>query len=343
MTDMSCQIKISPVKPEISVIIPVYNTEQYLSRCIDSVLAQSFKTFELILVDDGSTDSSPDIIREYAKKDGRIRVLTQKHANAGAARNFGITCAEGNYISFLDSDDFFEPDMLEKAYKRITEEESEIAVFGSDYYDNRTGRLRQNDSSIDFRNLPALLPCSGEDIKDLFCSFIGWTWDKLFSRKLLEENDLRFPEQHNSEDLPFVYSSLAKAEKISVMHDILAHHRIHNKESLEASRDKNWECCIASLEILKDHLCQWNLYDRFKQDFINFCIHFSLWYVLKLKRYARKDFLHMMRGERFRTLLGPLPNKLLYYYRPYEMMAFVVLTFYRSTKKKELKRKGTIH
>ena len=98
--------------PKISLVIPVYNTEKYLEQCLDSVLAQTFTDFEVICVDDGSTDKSIKILSEYQKKDSRIKVVFEAHKGVGNARNVGLKMATGDFIQFLDSDDFFEPIML---------------------------------------------------------------------------------------------------------------------------------------------------------------------------------------------------------------------------------------
>ena len=107
---------------KVSVILPVYNASDYLHQCMDSIVGQTLKDIEIICVDDGSTDNSLDILKEYEQKDKRVKVIQQKNAGAGAARNNGLSIATGEYLSFLDSDDFFEPDMLEKAYEKAKEE-----------------------------------------------------------------------------------------------------------------------------------------------------------------------------------------------------------------------------
>ena len=96
--------------PEISVIVPVYNVERYLTRCIDSILAQTYQNFELILVDDGSTDGSGTLCDSYMKKDSRIKVIHKKNGGLSDARNSGIDAAEGEFLSFIDSDDWVRPD-----------------------------------------------------------------------------------------------------------------------------------------------------------------------------------------------------------------------------------------
>ena len=102
---------------KVSVILPVYNGETYLSECLDAILGQTLKEIEVICVNDGSTDRSPEILREYAARDSRIRVIDQENTGAGAARNNGMAQARGEYLSFLDADDFFEPQMLEARTK----------------------------------------------------------------------------------------------------------------------------------------------------------------------------------------------------------------------------------
>ena len=113
---------------KISVIIPVYNVEKYLRECLDSLINQSFKDFEVICIDDGSTDKSYKILEEYSQKDSRIKVLKQEHNGAGAARNLGIEIAKGKYIQFLDSDDYFEPNMLEELYNTAEKFGADMAV-----------------------------------------------------------------------------------------------------------------------------------------------------------------------------------------------------------------------
>ena len=106
---------------KISVIIPVYNGETYLAQCLDSIIGQTLKEIEIICVNDGSKDRTQQILEKYAEKDSRIQIISQENGGAGAARNAGLRIARGEYLSILDGDDFFEPDMLEKAYKKAKE------------------------------------------------------------------------------------------------------------------------------------------------------------------------------------------------------------------------------
>ena len=141
-------------KPKVSVVLSVYNMENYLRQCLDSILDQTFREIELICIDDSSTDSSFSILEEYADRDPRIKVERQDHAGAGAARNKGMTMAEGEYLSILDADDYFEPDMIEQAYGNAVENQADIVVFRCDLFDQKSQTIRENDWSI----IPARLP-----------------------------------------------------------------------------------------------------------------------------------------------------------------------------------------
>ena len=127
-------------EPKVSVIIPVYNTEVYLRECLDSVVNQTLREIEIICIDDGSTDSSLSILKEYAQKDSRIRVLQQENLHSGVARNAGIAIARGKYLVFLDSDDFFETSMLERMCNQAENDESDIVICSNSVYDDRLKR-----------------------------------------------------------------------------------------------------------------------------------------------------------------------------------------------------------
>ena len=114
----------------VSIIVPVYNVEKYLNKCVDSILGQTFEDFELILVNDGSVDRSPSICRDYADKDGRVRYISQENMGPGRARNVGIEAAGGAYILFVDSDDYIAENMLEILYGNITTSGADMATCG---------------------------------------------------------------------------------------------------------------------------------------------------------------------------------------------------------------------
>ena len=184
--------------PKVSVIIPVYNVEAYLRQCLDSVVNQTLKDIEIICVDDGSTDGSAAILKEYATKDERIKILTQSNSGAGAARNAGIARATGEWITFSDADDWIEPDAIEKMVAAAQREDADCVC---------CGMLRdwRNGTSV-FRPFDEMGP------SDTYNAVVN----KLFKRNLLE--NLMMDESVSlGEDLMVSAQAMAKAKKIAVL------------------------------------------------------------------------------------------------------------------------------
>ena len=270
-------------QPKVSVIIPVYNAEAYLRECLDSVISQTLRDVEILCVDDGSTDGSLGLLKEYEEKDSRIRVLTQPNINAGAARNNGLRYAKGEYLSFLDADDVFELDMLEKAYAKAKECDAQICVFRCEYFDEESHGLEGSESFL-VDNLPEKRPFAGSEVKkNLFDTFVGWAWDKLFLREFIEQNQIRFQEQRTTNDLFFTYFALAKAKRITVTADVLVHHRTHVKSSLESTRTRSWECFNHALCALRDALQRDGSFEQYERAFVNYSLHFTLWNLYTLE------------------------------------------------------------
>lgn len=262
----------------VSVIIPVFNAEPYLNECLDSVVNQSLRTFEVICIDDGSTDHSLEILHRYEAQDARITVLTQQHMNAGAARNRGLDLAKGEYLSFLDADDFFEPDMLEKAYQTAKQRDAEIVVFRGDDYDSSENRFSDCEDYPQVAVIPQNQPFAGTEVdSNLFTTVVGWAWDKLFLREYVRKNGFRFQEQRTSNDLYFTYLALAKASRIVTMDDVLVHHRVHLHTSLEATRERSWDCFYRALCALREGLKREGLFSCYEKAFVNYAVSFSLW------------------------------------------------------------------
>ena len=265
-------------QPVVSVIVPVYNVEKYLEQCLDSILNQSLDNIEVICVDDGSTDNSPDILKRYAEKDQRIHIVYQENAGAGAARNRGMQYASGRYLSFLDSDDFFEKTMLEKAVEKIEEDQADFVVFRCDQYLNDRKEFKKVRYTLKEQTLPPYVPFNIWQItSNVFRTFVGWAWDKLYSRDFVMRNQLFFQEQRTSNDMLFVFTALVLAKKITYLDEILAHQRRNDAGSLSNTREKSWFCFHDALCALKTALKEYDLYDELERDFINYALHFSLW------------------------------------------------------------------
>ena len=186
--------------PELSIIVPVYKTEKYLPKCIDSILSQTFTDFELILIDDGSPDRCGEICDEYAAKDGRIIVIHQENRGVSAARNAGLDIARGEYIGFVDSDDWIEPEMYKVLVESCVNNKSDISMCGINYYSDSGCYIRS-----DFINDGTLY--KEELIRTLFESpnkVGGYCLNKLITKRVI--GDTRFPDRiRMAEDWVFLF------------------------------------------------------------------------------------------------------------------------------------------
>ncbi len=194
-------------RPEISIIVPVYQVEKYLNECIDSILAQTFTDFELILVDDGSPDNCPALCDAAAKRDSRVRVIHKQNGGVSTARNAGLDAAQGNWIAFVDSDDTAAPEYLEKMHKAVLETGADFAICSSQCIDE-TGKTL---AGGEHRLLNEFLP-QEEVLRRMVVSDFQVPWNKLYRRKLLE--NLRYPENKAFEDtclMPVIYARAASA------------------------------------------------------------------------------------------------------------------------------------
>lgn len=287
----------------ISVIIPVYNAARHLEQCVRSVMEQTLRDIEIICIDDGSTDDSLQLLRRLAQEDGRIVVLTQENGGAGAARNKGLAAAQGEYLSFLDADDFFEPDMLEKAYGQAKRDRAEIVVFGADFFDENRKRFYPCGYALIEEALPRERPFAGVSVQgNLFRDMVGWAWDKLFLTRFIREKGLRFQEQRTSNDLYFVYSALAGAQRITTRPQVLAHQRRHVSGRLSVTREKSWACFFDALTALRCQLTEWNLFEHYERSFVNYALHFSLWNLCTLHGSAQAQLYAKLRESWFAQL-----------------------------------------
>lgn len=194
------------MNPIISIIVPVYKVETYLNKCIDSILNQTFEDFELILVNDGSPDKCGEICEEYAKKDSRIRVFHKENGGQATARNFGIDVARGEYIGFVDSDDYIEPEMYEVLYNMCINDNCDMVNCSSKIYFKNHIKVNGNGEKVIHSKREAMRVV----IEGLL--YDECLWSKLVKKSLLK--DLRMPIGIIYEDTAFVYKIVDKCERV---------------------------------------------------------------------------------------------------------------------------------
>ena len=214
----------------ISVVVPVYRTEAFLNRCVESIVGQTYANLEILLVDDGSPDSCPRLCDEWAARDSRIKVIHQANAGAGMARNAGIEAAAGDFICFFDSDDYVAPDAIEKAYRLAMAEQSDLVVFGLTTLDTAgrvTARIIPEPDRITFagedvqkRFLPDLIAARAQGV----CRNIWMNaWSCLFSMPMIRKTGWRFVSEREifSEDVYSLLCLYRHVRRVSILPEAL--------------------------------------------------------------------------------------------------------------------------
>lgn len=256
--------------PKVSVIVPVHNAEKYLEQCLNSILGQTLKDIEVICVNDKSTDGSAAILDSYAANEPRLRVLQSPGLGAGGARNIGLESAQGKYLSFLDADDFFEPDMLESAVAKAEEDQSDIVVYGSWLYDTMRQANRQAKWMLNTECLPEGRPFAPSEIADcLFSVFGNYTWNKLFRTSLVREKGVLFQEISRTNDLFFTCTALTQADLISVIDKIFVHYRVATQTSLQSTNDRDPLSFLKAFDALHVFLEFNDLLPQYEESFDN--------------------------------------------------------------------------
>lgn len=291
--------------PKVSVIIPIYNAAEFLEECLDSVLQQSLKEIEVICVDDGSPDNSLDILKKYEQQDPRVKVISQPNQGAGAARNNGMANARGEYLSFLDSDDFFDRDMLKEAYEAAHECKADVCVFDADLFNHSTKEYRECTWAFRRQYFPTHQPFSPLEQgvrNNIFRMFNGWPWDKLFRRKFVQDINLQYQNLRTTNDMFFVFIGLARAKRIVTVDKVLAHQRVEVKTSLSRTRDKSWNCFYTALLAMQEELKRIGIYKELEQAFVNWSINFSLWQLNTMSGDAFDKTYNLLKKEGFEQL-----------------------------------------
>ena len=240
----------------ISIIIPVYNVEQYLGKCLDSVISQTYKNLEIILVDDGSTDNSGKICDEYALKDNRIKVIHKKNAGVSIARNTGLNITRGDYIGFVDGDDYIECDMYETLLKKILETNSKLVV--CNWFEGTENNWVEN------KIFPKKEMLTTNEALESFywCMF---SWNKLFDKSIIK--NILFPENCGyGEDILVCLEAYKKAEMIISFNEPKYYYRRNLNSALNSHRFKKiYLGLIDVLEKEMNYAKENKLFDLYKK------------------------------------------------------------------------------
>ncbi|MDR0485366.1 MAG: glycosyltransferase [Elusimicrobiota bacterium] len=260
--------------PKISIIIPVYNTEQYLRQCLDSIVNQTLQDIEIICINDGSTDGSLAILEEYAKKDGRIVVISKPNSGPSNSRNFGMSCAKSGYIMFLDSDDCYSRNACLKMFESIERDESDLAICNVEMLYETDHRLK----SADVKNIVFARKDGKECISgDFIYQLPPFVTNKICRKEIIDKYNIYFPAGLYYEDLFFWWSYMTVSKSVSLISEKLVSYRRRLGSTMNKTLN---DPGILPLDYLKNlalfyaHLQTYNLLkqysDLFWKVFINF-------------------------------------------------------------------------
>lgn len=237
---------------KVSIIVPVYNVEKYLKKCLDSLINQTLKEIEIIIVNDGSTDNSELIIKIYTENyPDKIKVINKENGGLSDARNYGIPYATGEYIAFLDSDDYVELDTYEKMYNKAKEDDSDLVEcdFIWEYPDRKkvdTGKIYKNK-------------------KEMLTYARVVAWNKLIKRSLIEEHKMEFPKGLRYEDVEFFYKMVPYYNKVSFVKEPLIHY-IQRSSSISNTQNERTKEIFTIMDNVIKYYKENNLYEEYKTE-----------------------------------------------------------------------------
>lgn len=279
---------------EVSIIVPVYNVEKYLSFCLDSLVNQTFKDIEIICVNDGSTDNSAEVLEHYAGFDKRIKIINKENGGLSSARNAGLDAASGKYIAFVDSDDFVSHFLVERAYNFVQKKNADFAAFGFDYVVGNSLKLYESGFSF-----PKSLvgKCVYEtDLNENFYTKIHPTvWCKFYSAKLIQNNNLRFCEDIIFEDLPFAAEVYLSANRMVYTNLPLYYYRAERQGSILSRRDEKTVDFITAIERVDDVFHKYGRFEKYKNALMQYNIQRSIHYFITVDGAYREKFFYSMK------------------------------------------------
>ena len=284
-----------PSAPKMTVIIPVYNTAPYLYRCLNSVINQRLRELEILVVNDGSTDNSLQILEEFAGKDARIKIINQKNQGLSVARNTGLECATGEYVAFLDSDDWFDPIMCYNMYRKALREKSDIVLCSITCVDSQTDQEVGNTYCNEIF-LPQKYFRQAFSVKDILPDFLSlpvFACSKVYRRAFLEQHRLRFIPHTFMEDNPFFFESFLHAERISALYARFYYYRINRSASTMSSKDERFFDHIRIFEYDDALLRNSEHWDGIKELFFNSKLRLINLIHEQLIPQCKKDFFYL--------------------------------------------------
>jgi len=304
--------------PKVSVLVPVYNVEKYLRECLESLINQTLEDIEIICINDGSTDSSPDILDEYSKRDKRVKVINKKNTGYGHSMNTGLDAACGEYIGILESDDFTDKNMYEDLYRLAKENDADIVK--SDWYNYwSTNAESRKDGKISAADVEGVV-CARTD-KNLLRG-PSYIWSSIYKRDFLNSKKIRFLETPGAsfQDTSFFLKATMAAERIKLSSNAYIHYRRDNESSSVKSKGKVYCICDEYNEV--ERYINENPY--LKEPFLEYIYALKyrayFWNMLRVDKQFAKEFIERF-SEEFKSI---------------ENSEYIGKYFYKRVKKEEI-------
>lgn len=270
---------MSGLPAKVSLIVPVYNVEHYLGRCLESCREQTLCDLEMIFIDDGSTDRSPEMLRRFAEEDSRAIVIRKENGGVSSARNTGLDVAHGEYVMFLDADDYLAPQACERIWTEVHEEPTDIVIYGMNYFpqypEPKLAPWLKAISNIPTERFYSFKP------EILFKKPGGnpFIWRQAFSLELLNKNNIRFDQTIKiGEDMLFQVCAFPHVENISFISDHLYYYRVGRAGSAMELFDEKWaEKMDSHIEVLDRALTEWEtqgILEKYSTDMLNWAVDY---------------------------------------------------------------------
>lgn len=282
-------------QPAVSVLVPIYNVEKYLRQCLDSIVGQTFKDLEIILINDGSKDGSLDIVKEYAARDDRIKVIDKPNEGYGKTMNRGLEAARGEYIGIIESDDWVEPDMYEKLYALAKSHDLDVVKSSFIPFNDQTGRDER---------IPKMPECDVERIinprqNPTIFYYQSCIWSAIYKRDFLNENGIRFLGSPGAsyQDTGFNFKVWAMADKAYFTNTPLIHYRVGHAGQSVKSKEKVFCVCEEFEEIERYLSSRPPLFKKMEKIFNRAKFHSYSWNLGRLDGENRDAFLQRMQAE----------------------------------------------
>ncbi len=271
------KLKLHKDKICVSIVMPVYNAGRFLEETLDSLIKQNLRNIEIICVDDGSTDNSMEILKRYSVTDSRIRILTQEKQGAGAARNYGMSVAQGEYLLFLDADDIFNENLCNQVYYRCMTKKADVCLFGAKRLNMQTLQTEPMNWVLQPSMIPAKEPFAGAELAGkLFQITTGCPWSKMFRREFVQSTGIQFQNLQNANDTYFVRTHMALAERIVTVNNAFVTYRFNSGTNIQANKARSPFAFYEAFKAIKEELVHRGVFATFEQTYCNMVLKESL-------------------------------------------------------------------